>query len=276
MLEASHLSIGFGTQALFNDFCLTIKDGEILSIIGPNGSGKSTLLKALARNIKPQNGAILLDNKALHSYSPVALARLMAVLPQSTSAPGDITVRSLVEYGRFPHQHWWKNTRKEDSLALDWALEQTKLMGLSDRLVSTLSGGERQRVWLAMALAQKPRILLLDEPTTYLDISHQLEILDLITALNRTEGITVVMVLHDMNHAARYSDRIAVLKKGSLFAVGTPEQVIDVDTLREVFHVEADIWRDRNNRPVCIPRCLSAATAQPTMATEKGFVYDPD
>ncbi|NLP42354.1 MAG: ABC transporter ATP-binding protein [Veillonellaceae bacterium] len=263
MLEATHISLGFDDQYLFKDFCLTIKGGEVLSIIGPNGSGKSTLLKTLARNIKPQQGNILLDNKAIHSYNPSALARLMAVLPQSTSAPSDLTVRELVEYGRFPHQHWWKNTKREDSLALDWAMERTKLTSLSDRLVSTLSGGERQRVWLAMALAQKPRILLLDEPTTYLDICHQLEILELVTALNNSEGITVVMVLHDMNHAARYSDRIAVLNKGSLFAVGTPEQVIRTDTLREVFNVEADIWLDSNKRPICIPRCLVASADQP-------------
>ncbi|MGI6092305.1 MAG: ABC transporter ATP-binding protein [Negativicutes bacterium] len=259
MLEASHISLAFGKQYLFKDFCLTINGGEILSIIGPNGSGKSTLLKTLARNIKPEQGTVLLDSKAISSYGHSALARLMAVLPQSTSAPSDLTVRELVEYGRFPHQHWWKNTKREDSFALDWAMERTKLASLADRLVSTLSGGERQRVWLAMALAQKPRILLLDEPTTYLDICHQLEILELVTTLNRSEGITVVMVLHDMNHAARYSDRIAVLQKGSLFAVGTPEQVIKADTLREVFNVEADIWLDNNNRPVCIPHCLSVS-----------------
>lgn len=274
MLEAAHISLCFGKQYLFNDFCLTVNDGEILSIIGPNGSGKSTILKTLARNIKPQQGNILVDSKAIQSYSPGALARIMAVLPQTTSAPSDITVKQLVEYGRFPHQHWWKNTKSEDKRALNWALKQTNLLSMADRLVSTLSGGERQRVWLAMALAQKPRILLLDEPTTYLDISHQLEILELITALNRSEGITVVMVLHDMNHAARYSDRIAVLSEGRLFSVGTPEQVIKADTLRSVFNVEADIWLDGNNRPVCVPRCLAASALN--QLQKRGVMDDSD
>jgi len=270
MLEASNISLSFGKERLFSDLSLTIKTGEIISIIGPNGSGKSTILKALSRSIKPQEGIISLDGKLIHSYGAAALARLMAVLPQSNNAPNDLTVRDLVEYGRFPHQHWWKNTQREDANALDWALEQTRLCDLSARLVSTLSGGERQRVWLAMALAQKPRLLLLDEPTTYLDISHQLEILELISHLNRSEGITVIMVLHDMNHAAHYSDRIAVLNKGSLFTVGSPEQVINVRMLREVFNVEADIWLDDNSRPICIARGLAVDAAKSYTQPKKG------
>lgn len=257
MLEANNIALSFDKKQLFADLSLSIKQGEILSIIGPNGSGKSTILKVLSRRIKPLEGTIFLDGKLINCYGASSLARVMAVLPQSNKAPNDLTVRELVQYGRFPHQCWWKNTKKEDTVVSNWALEKTKLLNLDERLVSTLSGGERQRVWLAMALAQKPRLLLLDEPTTYLDISHQIEILELIVNLNRLEGITVVMVLHDINHAARYSDRVAVLNNGSLFAVGTPEQVINASMLREVFRVEADIWLDNTNRPLCIARGLA-------------------
>lgn len=257
MLKAAHLSIEFGKRILFHDLSLEVASGAILSIVGPNGSGKSTVLKALSRHIRPQQGTILLDGKLLQSFNVADLACYMAALPQTPSAPGDITIHGLVEYGRFPHQRWWKNTKDDDKRSVDWALEQTGLTKLADRLVSTLSGGERQRVWLAMALAQKPRVLLLDEPTTYLDIAHQLEILDLIAALNRSEGITVVMVLHDMNHASRYSDRIAVLNQGCLYAFGTPAEVINETMLREVFGVEANIWFDQDNRPLSLARCLA-------------------
>ncbi len=257
MLQATRLSTGFGKRLLFQDLSLHIPAGSVLSIIGPNGSGKSTLLKVLSRNIKPRQGTILLDGKQLQSYSAVNLARHMAVLPQTPAAPGDLTVHDLVEYGRFPHQSWWKSTQTEDNHSVQWALEQTSLGDLAERLVSTLSGGERQRVWLAMALAQKPRVLLLDEPTTYLDISHQLEVLDLIARLNKAEGITVVMVLHDINHATRYSDSIAVLTRGGLYALGTPQEVINATTMRDVFGVEADIWQDQDQRLICVARCLA-------------------
>ncbi|MEN6566488.1 MAG: ABC transporter ATP-binding protein [Veillonellales bacterium] len=257
MLEAQHIFLDFGDQPFFQDLSLVVEAGMIVSIIGPNGSGKSTLLKALSRKIKPQQGVVLLDGRQLHSYSAVELACKMALLPQSPQAPGDITVYDLIQYGRFPHQRWWRNTREEDGKAIEWALTQTGLTRLAGRLVGTLSGGERQRVWLAMALAQKPRLLLLDEPTTYLDISHQLEILTLISQLNKQERITVVMVLHDINQAARYSDCIAVLQHGGLYAVGTPAEVITPRTLESVFRVKADIWPDEDNRPVCIARGLA-------------------
>ena len=257
MLQAEHLFLQFGRQPLFRDLCLSVENGRILSVIGPNGSGKSTLLKALARNIRPQQGAILLDGKLLQSYSRESLARCMAFLPQTPGIPSDVTVRELVSYGRFPYQAWWKNTRKQDNDAVDRALEETGIMPLESRLVNTLSGGERQRVWLAMALAQEPRVLLLDEPTTYLDIAHQLEILSLITRLNKIQGITVVMVLHEINHAARYAHCVAVMENGGLFAVGTPQEVITKEMLREVFGVEAEVWQDADQCPVCIARGLA-------------------
>ena len=256
MLTAEEVSVEFGSRQLFHNLCLKVQDREIVTILGPNGSGKSTLLKVFARMISPQTGAIFLDGKKLQTMNPRELAQCMAVLPQSPVAPGDVTVRSLVGYGRFPHQRWWKNTRSDDEKSIEWALTKTGLEPLADRTVSTLSGGERQRVWLAMALAQKPQILLLDEPTTYLDISHQLEILDLIAQLNRDEKITVLMVLHELNHAARYSDQVAVLTKGKLYAVGTPAEVIQAKMLRDVFRVEADVWYDEAGRPITLARSL--------------------
>lgn len=256
ILSANSLSAGFGDKIIIHNLSLAVEKGQILSIIGPNGSGKSTLLKVLSRSLMPLKGSVLLDGKDIQSFNAKNLACQLAILHQSSRAPTDLTVRDLVEYGRFPYQHWWKGRNEEDKRVVEWALEQTRLIDLSARLVSTLSGGEQQRAWIAMALAQKPRILLLDEPTTYLDICHQIEILDLIRQLNREQGITIVMVLHDLNYAARYSDNIAVLRQGSLYAAGYPADMITPTMLREVFQVEADVWSDHNGRPVCLAQKL--------------------
>jgi iron complex transport system ATP-binding protein len=256
MLEAQHLYIKFDQKTLFRDLSLTAKEGQILAIIGPNGSGKSTLLRSLAKNLKPKEGSILLDGKALECYSAGELARTMAFLPQTPGVPADITVRDLIGYGRYPYQSWWKSTSGQDKEIVDQIIKETGLLQMAERLVSTLSGGERQRVWLAMALAQQPKVLLLDEPTTYLDISHQLEILTLIKRLNKTQGITVIMVLHEINHAARFADTVAIMKEGSLYASGAPDKVITKAMLREVFRVEADVWLDDNSCPVSIAKGL--------------------
>lgn len=256
ILSADSLSVGFGDKIVIRNLSLAVENGQILSIIGPNGSGKSTLLKALARSLTPVTGSVLLDGKDIRSFNANSLARQLAILHQSARAPADLTVRDLVEYGRFPYQHWWKGRNEEDKRVVEWALEQTGLIDLSARLLNTLSGGEQQRAWIAMALAQKPRILLLDEPTTYLDICHQIEILDLIRQLNREQGITIVMVLHDLNYAARYADKIAVLRQGNLYAAGYPAAMITPAMLREVFQVEADVWTDDQGRPVCLAQKL--------------------
>lgn len=261
VLSAINLTVGFGDKIVIDNLCLKVEQGKILSIIGPNGSGKSTLLKALSREIKPIAGSVLLGGKEIQSISAKERACQLAILHQVSRAAGDLTVRDLVEYGRFPHHKWWKGWSEEDTEIVDWALAQTGLAELASRLVATLSGGEHQRTWIAMALAQKPRILLLDEPTTYLDISHQLEILDLIARLNREQGLSIVMVLHDINYAARYSDTVAVLRQGSLYASGEPGEIISAKMLREVFGVEADIWPDENGRPVCLAKKLTAAAA---------------
>ncbi len=258
MLEAAKLSVGFGGAPVIDNLCLTAEQGRILAILGPNGSGKSTLLKALSRTLKPAAGAVYLDGKNIRSFSAKSLACQLAILLQSPRAPGDLTVRDLVEYGRFPHQHWWRGDLEEDGRLVEWSLAQTRMADMADRLVATLSGGEQQRAWIAMALAQNPRVLLLDEPTTFLDVCHQLEILDLIVRLNRENGITVIMVLHDINHAARYADTVAVLLQGKVFAAGRPADVINAHMLRTVFRVEADIWLDGAGKPVCLARGLAA------------------
>ena len=252
MMNTKNIAVGFDGKSVLENLSLEIEKGQIISILGPNGSGKSTLLKILSRNLKPDKGSVYLDGHNLTELSAKVVARKMAVLPQSPEAPKDLTVRDLVEYGRYPHQKWWQGRSGEDDECVNWALQQTGLEEMSGRIVSTLSGGERHRVWIAMALAQKPEVLLLDEPTTYLDICHQLEIMELLAEFNRVHQITVAMVLHDINHAARYSDSIVVLHQGKVFAVGRPEDVITPHTLRTVFGVESEITIDHLGKPVVV------------------------
>ncbi|EGO61921.1 ABC transporter ATP-binding protein [Acetonema longum] len=256
VLAAERLQLGFGSRVVLDNLHLQISQGDVLSILGPNGSGKSTLLKGLSRLLPPLGGIIYLNGRDIQQQSSRLVARQLAVLPQTHQAPGDVTVRELVEYGRFPHQKWWRGPSREDDAIITLAMAQTGVAEFADRPVLTLSGGELQRAWMAMAIAQKPATLLLDEPTTYLDIAHQLEIMELVSALNREQGITVVMVLHDINHAARYSKRILVLNRGALFALGTPAEVINREMLDEVFGVDAAILSDPDGVPVFITRGL--------------------
>ena len=250
IMHTEDLELGFDGKKVLENLAITVEKGQILSILGPNGSGKSTLLKALSRNLTPDKGTVYLDGKNLADLKAKVIARQMAVLPQSPQAPKDLTVRDLVEYGRYPHQSWWQGKSADDDQCVEWALRETGLATMAGRIVSTLSGGERQRVWIAMALAQKPEILLLDEPTTYHDICHQLEIMELLADFNREHHITVAMVLHDINQAARYSDCVAVLKQGKIFAMGRPEEVITTHTLRQVFGVESSVTIDNTGKPV--------------------------
>jgi iron complex transport system ATP-binding protein len=258
LLAADQLTIGFTDQTVIQKLSLVVEPGKILAIIGPNGSGKSTLLKTLSRSIKPLEGSVLLDGRDIHHCNAKKLARQLAMLPQGSSAPDGLTVCDLVAYGRFPYQSWWRQSDEaENRKMVEWALTKTGLLAFASRQVNTLSGGERQRAWIAMALAQKPRILLLDEPTTYLDLCYQLEILDLIRQLNQEQQMTIVMVLHDINYAARYADVVAVLAQKSLYAVGRPDAVITAKMLREVFKVEAAIWRDDTGKIVCLAQRLA-------------------
>lgn len=255
-LETKGLCLGYNGHQIVDNLNLCVEKGKIVSILGPNGSGKSTILKALSRNLKPDRGTVLLNGSDIELMKSRDVARQLAVLFQAPQSPGDLTIKELVEYGRFPHQNWWQGKSKDDAELVAWALSQTGLTDMSGRIVSTLSGGERQRSWIAMALAQQPGILLLDEPTTYLDLCHQLELLELVAELNKQHGITVVMVLHDINQAAKYSDEVVILKNGRIYTKGEPQTAISAQTLREVFGVEADVWLD-NGKPMFVVRGLA-------------------
>lgn len=257
MLGAKGVVLAYENHIVVQGLDLEIQAGEMVSFIGPNGSGKSTILKALARALKTRGGVVYLDGKDIQTIPPRQLARRLAILPQQAESPGDLTVRELVWHGRYPHLRWWERAGTRDTETVEWALREAKLTALADRPVASLSGGERQRAWIALALAQNPRILLLDEPTTYLDICHQLEVMELIRRLNRTLNLTVVMVLHDINQAARYSDRIIALKNGKIVAQGSPRQVLTRELLREVFGVESRIEQDQDGNLICLPFALA-------------------
>lgn len=253
-IRAENIQVNYGEKTILKYVSLEVKDGEIVSIIGPNGSGKSTLIKALSRCIKPTKGNIYLCNENIANLPTKTVAQEMAILPQVKNAPVDITVKDLVSYGRYPHLKFGQRLTKEDYEIVDWAIEKTKSERLKHRYISTLSGGEQQRAWIAMSLAQKPKILLLDEPTTFLDISYQLEVLELVKELNETLNLTVVMVLHDLNQAARYSDNIFVLMEGRMWEYNDPNSILKKELLKEVFRVEGHIYRDEiNNCPYFIP-----------------------
>ncbi|MBK3496691.1 ABC transporter ATP-binding protein [Viridibacillus sp. YIM B01967] len=241
MLKAQLLNISYDHKKVLDDFNLNVEKGEIISIIGPNGSGKSTALKAMSRLIPVKKEKIFLDGRDLQSLGTKAISQMMSVLFQSNEPPSDITVEELVRYGRIPHKKWYERTNEEDLSIVEWAIEKTGLTPLKERLVSSLSGGESQRAWIAMSLAQRPKILLLDEPTTYLDIAHQLQLLELIHTVNRELGMTIVMVLHDLNQASIYSDKICVISKGIVVKYGTSEEVMTQEMIRNVYGVECEI-----------------------------------
>ncbi|NDJ76088.1 MAG: ABC transporter ATP-binding protein [Chloroflexi bacterium] len=244
-LRTDNLTLGYRRGvAVVQRLVLDVAQGEIVTLVGPNGSGKSTILRALARLMRPQDGAVYLDGKSIHRLSTRKVAQQLAILPQRPDAPDDLTVRELVARGRFARQSWWRASGQEDRQVVEWALAATGMDALQDRFLNTLSGGERQRGWIALALAQEPRILLLDEPTTFLDISHQLEVMDLLQTLNADNGLSIVMVLHDLNQAARFSHRLVALCKGDVYAAGPPAEVMTEDMLRVVFQVQGVVGRD--------------------------------
>lgn len=241
MFRVNSVSIRYEQKNVVSDFSFHVNQEEIVSIIGPNGSGKSTLLKAIARNIPYHEGTIEFDGTNLKSMNSKQIARKMCMLSQKNQAPNDMTVMDLVSYGRYPHKKWFEKLNKEDMEIVHWALEKTHLSIYKDRTVASLSGGESQRAWIAMALAQRPKVLLLDEPTTYLDISHQYEVLELVRELNRDMGMTIVMVLHDLNQASYYSDKIVVVQAGKKVKSGTPNEVMTLDMIRQVYRMDAEI-----------------------------------
>ncbi|QMV84828.1 ABC transporter ATP-binding protein [Corynebacterium hindlerae] len=243
-LTARALSAGYGADPIVKDLTISFEPGKITSIVGPNGCGKSTFLRTLARLIRPTAGVIELDGKALNSYSSRELARRLGLLPQSPIAPEGMTVADLVGRGRTPYQGILGRWSATDYEIVAEAMAATEVDELATRCLEDLSGGQRQRAWIAMALAQQTDVLLLDEPTTYLDLKHQLEVLDLLTDLNRRHGTTIIMVLHDLNLAARYSDNLVAMRDGHLHAVGAPSDVLTQRLTREAFDLETLIVTD--------------------------------
>lgn len=271
-MQAKGLSAGYNGEAVFRGLDLKIPEGSITTLIGSNGSGKSTILKTLCRIISPDSGAVYLDGEAIHRMPTKRVAQRLALLPQGAQAPAGITVGDLVEYGRFPYRSALSGLGEKDREIIQWALASTGMSSLEHREMEKLSGGQQQRAWIAMALAQKTGLLFLDEPTTYLDISHQLDILYLLRRLNRENGVTIVMVLHDLNHAIMFSDYLVAIKDGTLHSAGTPQEVITQQALREIFDVEAEvITHPVLNVPVCLPfRITEQNKKQEVRTHEKG------
>lgn len=253
-LTTQNLTLAYESATIVQDLSLAIPSGQITALVGANGCGKSTLLKGLARLLKPTSGAVYLDGKSISSQSTKAVARQLGMLPQSPVAPEGLTVKDLVAQGRYPYQNWMQQWSTRDEQQVQRALEITDLVEMRDRPLDTLSGGQRQRAWIAMTLAQDTQILLLDEPTTFLDLAHQIEILDLLYDLNQQQGRTVVMVLHDLNHACRYADYLIAMKLGQVFAAGKPRSLMTTEFVREVFDLECRIYVDPvAGTPMCIP-----------------------
>ncbi|MGD6902000.1 ABC transporter ATP-binding protein [Bacillus infantis] len=260
-ISTKELTLSYGDTIIINELELEIPKGEITVFIGGNGCGKSTLLRSIARLLKPKSGSVLLEGKAISKLSTKDVARRMAILPQSPSAPEGLTVLQLVKQGRYPHQTWLKQWTEDDEAKVNDALAATGIEHLKDRTVDSLSGGQRQRAWIAMTLAQDTDIILLDEPTTYLDMTHQIEILDLLFELNERENRTILMVLHDLNLACRYAHNIVAIKDKKIFAQGKPEFVINCSLVRNVFGMECEVTMDPLfGTPLCIPygkgRCI--------------------
>ncbi|MFC6092385.1 ABC transporter ATP-binding protein [Saccharothrix lopnurensis] len=253
-LAVEQLTIGYGDRAVITSLDLVVPPGGITAIVGANACGKSTLLRSMSRLLTPRAGRVLLNGERVHRMPAKELARTMGLLPQSPLAPEGITVTELVGRGRHPHQGVLSRWSREDDLAVAAALEATGTADLADRAVDELSGGQRQRVWIAMVLAQQTDLLLLDEPTTFLDVSHQIEVLDLLTDLNRSRGTTIVMVLHDLNLAARYADHLIALARGGLHAAGTAEQVLTAETVRATFGLDCRVITDPvSGKPLMLP-----------------------
>ncbi|MBD0335985.1 MAG: ABC transporter ATP-binding protein [Cyanobacteria bacterium Co-bin13] len=253
-LTTRKLSLAYDGNTIVQGLDLAIPQSRVTALVGPNGCGKSTLLRGLARLLRPTGGTVYLDSDAIAHLPTKELAKRLGILPQSPAAPEGLTVRELVAQGRYPHQNWLQQWSKEDELKVEDAIATTHLENFANRPLDTLSGGQRQRAWIAMALAQDTQTLLLDEPTTYLDLAHQIEVLDLLADLNRRQGKTIVMVLHDLNLACRYADHLIALKAGQVYAQGNPIEVMTEALVHQVFGLESKIIRDPvAGTPLCIP-----------------------
>lgn len=253
-LHARHLSLSYESAHIINDLDLTIAEGKITVLVGPNGCGKSTLLRGISRLLKPRGGSVILDAEDIWSMPTKQLAKRLGILPQSPVAPEGLTVHELVALGRYPHQSWFQQWSPEDERLTREAIDITGMSALANRPIDTLSGGQRQRAWIAMTLAQDSNIILLDEPTTFLDLAYQIEVLDLLQDLNTERGKTIVMVLHDLNHACRYADTIVAVNNGGVAHQGQPAEVVTEDMVRAVFGVECRVIADPvTGAPLVVP-----------------------
>jgi len=258
-LMAEGATIGYDQRVISNDLSVSIPDGSFTVIVGANACGKSTLLRALSRLIKPSKGRVVLDGQAITSFPAKEVARRLGLLPQTSIAPDGITVADLIARGRYPHQKLLRQWSRDDEAAVVAAMEATKVTELSHRLVDELSGGQRQRVWVAMVLAQQTPLLLLDEPTTFLDITHQIELLDLLSVLNKRNGQTIVAVLHDLNHACRYASHLIAMRDGAIIAEGAPREIVTAKLVEQVFGLSCVIIEDPiAHTPLVIPRGSNA------------------
>ncbi|WP_024621554.1 ABC transporter ATP-binding protein [Metaclostridioides mangenotii] len=251
-ISVRNLSVAYENNTIIEDMNLSIPKGKVSIIIGANGCGKSTLLKTIARINKPKNGDIFINNKNIKKIKEKSIAKEVAFLPQGPVCPSGLTVRELVAYGRFPHQKIIGGLNNHDKEVIDWVIEETGLIEFANREVENLSGGQRQRAWIAMILAQETDIIMLDEPTTYLDMSYQLEVLEVLQKLNKEKNITVVIVLHELNNACRFADNIIGLKKGKIICEGKPIDVINKETLKKIYGIDARLKPSESGEyPVC-------------------------
>ena len=252
MLRIEDLSLSYGDKPVVQNLSLRVKKGQVVSIIGPNASGKSTILKSIAGIIKPVSGKIFIEEKDISKMDSKKLAQKVSILLQQNKNPDDMSIEELVYFGRYPHKKWFEAFEASDKKIIEEAMKLTNTFALRDKTLETLSGGERQRAWIAMALAQEPDILLFDEPTTYLDMAHQIEFLELVNRLNKETGVTVVLVLHDLNQAARYGNYLFAMKEGKIFAQGSPEEVLNPQNILNIYNIEAKIF-NAAGYPVVIP-----------------------
>ena len=252
MLRIEDLNLSYGDKPVVQNLNLRVKKGQVVSIIGPNASGKSTVLKSIAGIIKPVSGKIFIEEKDISKMDSKKLAQKVSILLQQNKTLDDMSIEELVYFGRYPHKKWFEGFEASDKKIIEEVMKLTNTFALRDKTLETLSGGERQRAWIAMALAQEPDILLFDEPTTYLDLAHQIEFLELVNRLNKETGVTVVLVLHDLNQAARYGNYLFAMKEGKIFAQGSPEEVLNSQNILSIYNIEAKIF-NAAGYPVVIP-----------------------